>query len=150
MLKQKVQNDLKQSMLARDELRTSVIRLLLSALTYYEIQKGGAGYEGTDEDVLEVTGREVKKRKESIEMYQKGNRQDLVDKETKELEILQTYLPAQMSEEEVRKLVKEAVAKTGAKSITEMGKVMGVLMPKVKGKADGSLVSQLVKEELSP
>lgn len=92
MTKQKLQEELKQSMLARDELKTSVLRMLLSAINYYEIQKGGAGYAATDEDVLTVTQKEVKQHKDSIEQFQKGGRQDLVDKETKELEILQNYL----------------------------------------------------------
>lgn len=149
MLKDKLQEELKQSMLARNELRTSVLRLLLSAITYHEIQKGGAGYKATDEDVLEVVAREIKKRRESIEMYEKGARQELADKEKSELEILQTFLPKQMSEDEVRTLVKKAITETGAKEQNEMGKVMGVLMPKVKGKADGTMVSNIVREELS-
>lgn len=144
-----LQNDLKQSMLARDELKTSVLRLLLSAINYYEIQKGGAGYEATDEDVLAVLQKEVKQRRESIEQFKAGNRQDLVDKETKELEILQTYFPAQMSEEEIITFVQQTITEVGATSIADMGKVMGALMSKVKGKADGRLVSQIVKTELS-
>jgi uncharacterized protein len=149
MLKQKLQEDLTESMLARDTLRTSVLRMLKSAVGYYEINKGGAGYEATDEDVMTVITAQAKQRKDSIEQYKNAGRQELVDKETKELEILQTYLPEQMGEEEVRKLVEEAVNQTGATSPADMGKVMGALMPKVKGKADGSLVSKIVKEKLS-
>ena len=149
MLKQKIQEDLKQSMLARDEFRTSAIRMLKSAIQYHEIQKGGAGYEATDEDVIEVIGREVKKRNEAIELYKKGGRQELADKEQKELEILKSYLPEQMSEDEIRKLVEEAISQTGAKTPQDMGKVMGTLMPKVKGRADASLVSNIVREFLS-
>lgn len=149
MLKQKLQEELKQAMLARDELRKSVLRMLLSAINYYEIQKGGAGYEATDEDVMSVIQKESKQRKDSIEQFKAGQRQDLADKETRELEILQTYLPAQMTEEEIKKLVIEAIKETGAKSMQDMGKVMSAVMPKLKGKADGALVSQLVKEELS-
>lgn len=148
MNKSKLQEQLKQSMLARDELKTSVLRLLLSAINYYEIQKGGAGYTATDEDVSAVIQKEVKQRKDSIEQYKAGNRQDLADKEQKELEILQTYLPAQMSEEKVKELIKQAIAETGAKTIADMGKIMSTLMPKVKGKTDGGLVSKIVKEEL--
>lgn len=149
MQKSKLQEELKQSMLAKEELKTSVLRLLLSAINYYEIQKGGAGYQATDEDVLAVIQQQVKQRRDSIEQYSKAERKDLSDKEQKELEILQTYLPAQMSEEEVRTLVKQAISEIGAASISDMGKVMGALMPRVKGKADGSLVSQIVKEFLS-
>lgn len=148
MLKDKLQGDLKEAMMARDELRLSTIRMLKSAIQYHEIQKGGAGYEATDEDVLEVIAREVKKRRESIEMFEKGGNQESADKEKKELEILQTYLPEQMGEDEIRKLVKDAIAQTGASTPQDMGKVMGVLMPQTKGKADGSIVSKIVKEEL--
>ena len=149
MLKQKLRDELKQSMLARNELKTSVLRMLLSAINYYEIQKGGAGYEATDEDVLTVIQKEAKQRRDSIEEFKKAERIELADKETKELEMLQVYLPAQMSEEEIKSLVKEAANQTGAKTVAEMGKVMAVLMPKVKGKADGGLVSKIVRESLS-
>ena len=149
MTKQKLQEELKQAMLARDVLKTSVLRLLLSAINYYEIQKGGAGYEATDEDVLQVIQKEAKQRRDSIEEFKKANRPELVEKESKELEMLQVYLPQQMSEEEIRTLVKEAINQTGAKTMAEMGKVMGALMPKIKGKADGGLVSKIVKEELT-
>lgn len=149
MQKQKIQDDLKAAMLAKDVERLSVIRMLKSAIQYHEIQKGGAGYEATDEDVLEVVGREIKKRRESIEMYKKGNRPELAEKEEAELAILQTYLPEQLSEDIVRTLVEEAVKQTGATTMQDMGKVMAALMPKVKGKADGNLVSTLVREKLS-
>jgi hypothetical protein len=149
MLKQKLKEELRQSMLVRNELKTSVLRMLLSAINYYEIQKGGAGYEATDEDVLAVTQKEAKQRRDSIEEFKKAQRQELVDKETKELEMLQAYLPQQMSKEEIKSHVLEAINQTGAKSIAEMGKIMGALMPKVKGKADGGLVSKIVRESLS-
>jgi uncharacterized protein YqeY len=148
-IKDQLQEDLKDAMRAHDELRLSTIRMLKSAIQYFEIQKGGAGYEATDEDVIEVAGREVKKRRESIELYEKGGNQEAADKEKQEIEILQKYLPEQMSEEKVRELVKDAVAKSGATSPQDMGKVMGILMPQVKGKADGSLVSSIVKEALT-
>ncbi|MBI4096429.1 MAG: GatB/YqeY domain-containing protein [Candidatus Levybacteria bacterium] len=148
MLKQKLQGELKESMLARDVLRTSVLRMLLSALNYYEIQKGGAGYEATDEDVLSVIAKEAKQRKDSIEEFKKANRPELVDKETKELEMLQAYLPQQMGENEIREIVKQTIRETGATTAAEMGKVMGTLMPKIKGKADGGLVSKIVRESL--
>lgn len=149
MLKDKIQEDLKAAMIAKDELKLSTIRMLKSALQYYEIQKGGAGYEASDEDVMDVIGKEIKKRKESIELYKQGNRPEAAEKEQKEVEILSEYLPEQMSEDEVRVLVKEAVEQTGASSPQDMGKVMGALMPKVKGKADGTMVSTLVREALN-
>ena len=148
MTKQQFQADLKQSMLAKNELKTSVLRLLLSAINYFEINKGGAGYEASEEDVSTVLQQQVKQRRDSIEQFKAGRRQDLVDKEQKELEILQTYLPAQMSEEEIRTIVKETITQTGASSMSDMGRVMGALMPKVKGRADGNLVSKIVKISL--
>ena len=149
MLKKDLQEELRQSMLAKDELKTSVLRLLLSAINYYEIQKGGSGYGANDEDVITVIQKEAKQRRDSIEEFKRGKRQDLVDKETKELEILKTYLPEQISEDEIKKLVENAISQTGAKTIQDMGKVMGVLMPKTKGKADGNLVSRIVRKKLA-
>lgn len=149
MLKSQLRDELKQSMLARTAERTAIIRLILSALTYFEINKGGAGYEATDEDVLTVITREVKQRRDSIEQYSAANRQDLVEVEQKELEMLQGYLPKQMEEAEIRTIVKETLSQTGATSIAEIGKVMGALMPKVKGKADGNLVNKIVREALA-
>jgi len=145
MTKQDLRDQLKQSMLARDEFKTSVLRMLISAIGYLEIQKGGAGYEATEEDVMTTIEKQVKQRKDSIEQYEKAGRNDLADKEKLELE---KYLPEQMSEEEIKTLVKETIAQTGASSPQDMGKVMGALMPKTKGKADGSLVSKIVREEL--
>lgn len=148
MTKQELQNELKQSMLARDAFKTSVLRMALSAVGYYEIDKGGAGYVATSEDVLAVLEKEAKQHRDSIEQFSAGGRQELADKEKKELEILAAYLPAQMGEEEIRKLVIDAVKQTGASSSSDMGKVMGALMPKTKGKADGGIVSKIVREEL--
>ena len=157
MDKQKLQEELKQSMLAKNELRTSVLRLLLSAINYFEIQKGlprrvkagGAGYEATEEDVLAVIQKEAKQRRDSIEEFKKAGRQELVDKETAELNILQTFLPEQISEDEVRSIVEQTIAGVGASSIQDMGKVMGALTRKLKGKADMGLVSGIVRSKLS-
>ena len=149
MLKQQLKEDLKQSMLAKDQVTTSVLRMLISALGYYEIQKGGAGYEATDEDVLAVIQKEAKQHKDSIEQFKNAGRDELVAKEEAELKILEAYLPEQMSEDNIRNLVIEAIRQTGASSPADIGKVMGALMPKVKGKADGNLVSNLVREELN-
>lgn len=149
MLADKLQNDLKDAMRAKDEQRVSIIRMLKSAIQYYEIQKGGAGYTATDDDIIDVVGKEIKKRRESIELYEKGGRPELAEKEQKELEVLQTYLPEQLSEDEVKTLIDEAITQTGATEMKDMGKVMGMLVPKIKGKADSSLVSSLVREKLS-
>jgi len=149
MLKDRLQEDMKQALVAHEEQKLSVIRMLKSAIQYFEIQKGGAGYSATDEDVQDVIAKEVKKRRESIDLYEKGGRSELAEKEKQELEILQAYLPEQMSEEEVSKLVAEAIEQTGANKMSDMGKVMGILMPKVKGKADSGMVSTLVREKLT-
>lgn len=149
MTKQQLKDELKQAMLAKDTQRTSALRMVISALGYYEIQKGGAGYEATEEDVQAVIQKEVKQRKDSIEQFKAAGRNELVEKETKELGMLEAFLPAQMGEEEIKKLVDDAVSKSGASGPQDIGKVMGILMPQVKGKADGGLVSKLVKEALA-
>lgn len=149
MLKDKLTEDMKTAMIAHEEQRLSVIRMLKSSIQYFEIQKGGAGYEATDEEIQDVISKEVKKRREAIDLYEKGGRSELAEKEKQEMTILQTYLPEQMSEEEVKKLVDEAVEQTGASSMQDMGKVMGILMPKVKGRADSGMVSNLVRKKLN-
>jgi uncharacterized protein YqeY len=148
MDKQKLQEHLKQSMLAKDEIKTSVLRMLLSAINYYEIQKGGAGYQASKEDILQVIRNQAKQRKDSIEEFKKAGRQELVDKETKELEILNTYLPMQMDENQIKKEVEKAILSTKAKSIQDMGKVMSALSD-LKNKSDMALVSKLVREKLT-
>lgn len=149
MTKQQLQDELKQAMLARDIETTSVLRMIISAIGYAEINTGGAGYEATDEDVMKVIEKEAKQHRDSIEQFKNAGRPDLVEKEKKELAILAKYLPEQMGEDEVRKLVVDAIAKSGATNADDMGKVMGVLMPQVKGKADGGIVSRIVREELT-
>lgn len=149
MLKQQLRDDLRKSMLAKDSDKTSTLRLVISAINYYEIQKGGAGYEATDEDVLTVIAREIKQRNDAIEQFLVAGREELATKELKEKAILGEYLPEQMSEEDIRRVVDEAIKQTGATSMQDMGKVMSALMLQVKGKADGSLVSKVVKEKLS-
>lgn len=148
MTKQQLQDELKQSMLARNTEKTSVLRMIISAINYYEINKGGAGYEASEEDVMNVIQSQAKQRKDSIEQYKAGNRPELAEKEQKELDMISSYLPAQMEEDEIRTLVKQAISSTGASSPQDIGKVMGALMPQTKGKADGSIVSRIVREEL--
>lgn len=149
MTKQALRDELKHAMLSKNTSRVSAIRMVISALGYYEIEKGGAGYEATEEDVQAVIQKEVKQRRDSIEQFKAAGRDELVEKEEKELKMLEAFLPAQMGEEEIKKLVTEAVEKSGASSPADMGKVMGVLMPHVKGKADGGLVSKIVRDALS-
>ncbi|MEK7611015.1 MAG: GatB/YqeY domain-containing protein [Patescibacteria group bacterium] len=145
MLKEKIAEDVKVAMKAGDPKRVSVLRLLLSALRNVEIELRTTGKEVTDEVVLTVLGKQVKQRRESIAAYEAGGRADLVEKEKEELAILLTYMPVPMSEDEVRKIVKDAVAQSGSR---EMGVLMKAIMPLVKGKADGSLVRRLVEEEM--
>lgn len=148
MTKQALKDELKKSMLARDTEKTGILRMVISAIGYYEIEKGGAGYEATEEDVMTVLQKQVKQRRDSVEQFRAGGREELAEKEEKEIAMLDGYLPAQMGEEEISKLVDEAIASTGASSAQDMGKVMGALMPKTKGKADGGLVSKIVREKL--
>lgn len=148
MDKNKLQQELIGAMKAQDEVKKSTIRMLISAINYYEIEKGGAGYEATSEDVLTVIGKEAKKRKDSITEYEKAGRQDLVDKETEELKILETYLPEQMGEEELKTIIDQTITETGASSMQDMGKLMGALTGKLKGKADMGLVSSIVRQKL--
>ncbi|MDA8212691.1 MAG: GatB/YqeY domain-containing protein [Clostridia bacterium] len=146
-LKDRLVADMKDAMKAKQEgkLRLSVIRMARASIKNAEIDKKR---ELSEEEVIEVLAREVKMRRDSIEEYVKANRQDVVDQLNEEIRILMPYLPEQLSETEIRSLVQEALQATGAQGPREMGKVMGYLMPKVKGKADGKLVNQIVKEAL--
>ena len=132
-------------MRARDELRMLVLRSLLSSMNYAEIAKQKKLDDG---GVIEVIGKEITQRRESIEAYEKGNRKDLSDKEKAELTILREYMPAQMSREEITAIAEKVIAEVGAKGPGDKGKVMQKLMPQVKGKADGSEVNSIVTELL--
>jgi len=151
MLHQKISDNLKEAMKAGQEFEVGVLRMLLSSLHNKEIEKKGKGLEPTlsDDEVIEVLSREAKKRKEAIEAYKKGNRTDLAQKETKELEIIEKYLPEQLSEEEVEKIIIAAIKKIGAVTVKDFGKVMGEAMKELKGKADASLVSEIARKRLS-
>jgi uncharacterized protein YqeY len=152
-LKEKIRLNLNSALKEKRTLEVLVLRQILAAILNKEKEKRFKAKEErdiqlTDEEVIEVISSEAKKRRESIFEFEKGKRQDLVEKEKKELEILEKYLPEQLPEEEIRKLIKEAIEKTDAKEIKDMGKVMAELMPKIKGKAGGTLVSKIVKESL--
>jgi len=164
MLKLTIQTDLTEAVKKSDEISRSTLRMLLAAILNKEKEKRHkiAKVEPemtekelaeksclTDEETIEVISSEVKKRKEAILGFEKGERKELAEKEKAEIEILEKYLPEQLSEEEIRKLVKEVIEKTGAKETKNMGKVMAEIMPKVKGKAEGSEVRKIVKELLS-
>ena len=144
-LKEQLTNDMKEAMKAHDKDRLAVIRMVRGAVRQQEID---GKKELGDEDVLAVISKEVKMRRDSIEEFRKGGREDLVEKTEAEIAVLMPYLPAQLSEAEIRALVKEAVEKTGASSPKDMGKVMGMLMPKVKGRADGKMVNTIVRSML--
>ena len=161
-LKEKINQDFKEAFKAKEELKVSVLRMLNSSIKNKEMDKrsklvkSGTTDEAIlakesqllDEEVLEVIGTEAKRRKDSIKQFQDGDRPEMAKQEEAELKILATYLPEQMGEEEIRKIVQEAVKESGAAGAQEIGKVMKVLMPKVKGRADGNLVNKIVKEEL--
>jgi hypothetical protein len=145
-LKAQLNEDLKSALRSGDKLRTSVIRLLTALIKNREVEKRGPL---TDAEAIQAVSASCKQRQEAIEQYRQGGRQDLVDKETAELAILQTYLPAALSPDELQTLVRDAIQDAQASSPREMGKVMALLMPKVTGRADGKVVSTLVREMLS-
>jgi len=145
-LKQKLTDDLRKAQKDRDECRLSVIRMALAAIHNAEITKR-ASLEETD--VLGIVAKEAKQRRESIEAFNQGNRPELAAREKAELLILQEYLPAQVSREEVVEAAKQAIQETGACSLKDKGKVMGKLIPQLKGKAEGQLINAVVTELLS-
>jgi hypothetical protein len=150
-LHQKISDNLKEAMKAGQEFEVGVFRFLLASLHNKEIEKKGKGLEPTlsDDEVIEVLIKEAKKRKESIEAYTKGARSDLAEKEKKELEIIKKYLPEQLGEEEIEKIVKAAIEKTGVKEVKDFGKVMAEAMKELKGKADASVVNEIIKKRLT-
>ncbi len=147
-LESTIQADMRSAMKSGNTAETGTLRNLLSKLKDERI-KLRPKREMTDEDALRVLMTAAKQRKESIELYRKGGRQDLVDQEEAELSIVQRYLPEQMSEAEVSKIIDEIIAATGAASMKDMGKVMGQAMGRLQGKADGKLVQNLVRQRLA-
>lgn len=145
-LSDQLQADMKVAMKAKDKDTLTIIRMIRSSIKYKEIERGT---ELNDQEVTEVLSRELKQRHDSLHEFTKAGRDDLVAKTEREIEILKRYLPEQLSEDELRRLVKETVQATGASSKADMGKVMAALMPKVKGRADGKFVNRLVQEELN-
>ena len=144
-LQDKLLDDMKAAMREHDETRLSTLRMLRSAVSYAEIDKRGPLDEA---GVLGVIEKDAKRHRESIEAFQKGGRPELAAKEEAELKILLSYLPQQLTRDEIVAAARAAIAEVGAKSRTDMGKVMGTLAPRLKGKADGRLVSQVVQELL--
>lgn len=161
MLRDKIKADFKEAFKSKNEVRLSVLKMVQSEIGNAEINKRAKLVKGdqtgnieslsvlNDEEVLQVVSREIKKRKDSVEMYEKAGRMELAEKEKAEMAVLSAYMPEQLSEEKIRELAKDAVAKSGAMGEKEIGKVMAVLMPQVKGKSDGALVNKIVRELLS-
>jgi uncharacterized protein YqeY len=141
----RIQDDLKRSLKAKDGSRVSVLRFLLAAVKNREIEKKESL---SDDEILAEIASSAKRRRESIEAFKNGDRQDLVDKEEAELAILAEYLPAQMSAEEVRLIAEEIIGAVNARSPADIGAVMKEIMPRVRGKADGKVVNQIVREIL--
>ena len=144
----KIDADLKAAMFAKDAEKLSVLRMLKSAVKYAAIEKGGADSVPTDLEVLSVVRKEVKKREDSISSFTQAGRNDMADKEKKEMEFLKTLLPAQLTPEKMEQLVKEAIVEVGATSKAQMGSVMKAAQAKAAGQADGKTLSQLVQRLL--
>jgi uncharacterized protein len=144
-MEDKLKEDLKQAQLSRDEVKVSTLRLLISEINNAHIAKGE---DLSDEEILNVIRKEAKKRKEASEAFKSGGREEQAAKEQAELAILEAYLPAQISTEELTKLVEDSITELGAKTPSDMGKVIGMVLSKSGGAADGGTVSQLVKEKL--
>lgn len=144
-LKDQLHEEMTQALKAGERTRLGALRMLAAAITNKEKD---VLHDLSDDEVREVAGKEVKKRSESIEAFEGAGRQELADKERAEREVLAAYAPTQLSEEEVDAIVDEAIASTGATSVKELGKVMGAVMAKAKGKADGTIVQQKVRARL--
>jgi len=137
--------DMKQAMKDKDKLKLSVIRMVKSSIKNEEINQGK---ELSEDQVLALLNRELKQRRDSLQEFEKAGRDDLAEQSRAEMEVLLAYLPKQLEESEIRQIVQETIEQVGAASKKDLGKVMGALMPKVRGKADGSLVNRIVQELL--
>ena len=145
-VKERLQEDWKTALKAKDKLKANVISTAKSAILLVEKT---VGITADDALAIEILAKEVKQRREAMLEFEKGNRQDLVDQSKAEIEILLNYLPQQLSEGEIRQIIEESAIEAGASSIKDMGKVMSIVRPKTLGRADGKLVSQIVKEYLT-
>jgi uncharacterized protein YqeY len=144
-LAEKLNEDMKEAMKNKDKFKLSVIRMIRSSLKNIEIDQRR---ELTDQDVLDVLNREVKQRKDAMQDFEKAGREDLVEQLTQEVDVILTYLPQQLTEEEIKAIVQQTIVEVGVSSKAELGKLMGALMPKTKGRADGKLVNQIVQQLL--
>jgi uncharacterized protein len=148
-LSQRIDSDLKEAMRAKDAAKLGVLRMLKSAMKYGAIEKSGADAELSDADAVQVIRKQAKQRQDSIDSFEKGGRPELVAKEKAELVILNSYLPQQMSADELAKVVRQTIAEVGATSKAQMGAVMKALQAKVAGRADGKALSVEVQKQLS-
>ena len=146
MILEKIEEEYKSAMKEKNELKVSTLRMLKSAIQYFQVEK--VKKEATDEDILGVISKQIKQRRDSIEEYKKANRQDLASKEERELNILQAYLPAQLSAQELETLVNKVLQTSGLQAKADMGKVMKLVMEETKGRADGKAISSLVSSKL--
>ncbi len=146
-IREKLMNDMKSAMREKDQVKLEAIRFLQAAIKYREIENRPNPL--TSEDVISVVKKMVKQRKESIDQYKAANRQDLVDKETSELQVIEAYLPAQLGKEQIEAIVSQVIAETKASSIKDMGTVMKAVLAQAAGAADGKLVSEVIKSKLS-
>jgi len=145
-LKSRLNQDLKEALKAKDEVKLRTVRMLLTAIKNFEVEKMTLA---TDEDILQIMSKEIKKRQEAIEMYEKGGRQDLAQAERQEIEVIQSYMPKQLSEEEIKEIAKKVISELNLKGPKDVGVAMKAIMPQVKGRADGKLVNKIVSELLS-
>ena len=145
-LKEKLLSNMKEAMKSKDSVKLGTVRGVISAVKNQEID---LKKELSEEEILTIVSREVKKRKEAAVLYEKGNRPELQDKEIQEMKILQTYLPEQVSEKDLRRRIQEVIAETGAEGMKDFGKIMKTLVPEFKGKADNSLIKELTNEYLN-
>ncbi|MBO0432010.1 MULTISPECIES: GatB/YqeY domain-containing protein [unclassified Enterococcus] len=141
----RLNDDMKAAMKAKEKETLQVIRMIKSSIQNEQIK---VGHDLTEDEELTVLSREMKQRRDSLQEFEQAGRDDLADKVKGEIVIVEKYMPEQLSDDEIRQLVQDAIAQTGASSVKEFGKVMGVIMPKVKGKADGNQVNAIVKELL--
>lgn len=144
-LKDKLMHDLKDSMKSKDKIKKNVVTMLRSAIKQKEVDER---IELDDEAIIDIISKQVKQKRDAIEDFKKGNREDLVELTEQEVDVLLNYLPEQLSEEELTEIVKETIAEVNAETMKDMGKIMGKIMPKIKGRADGSLVNKIAKDYL--
>ncbi len=145
MLRETLDSDLKEAMRNKEALKRTVLRTMLSEIRNTEINSQTTL---DDEGIISVLTKQVQQRKDSVEAYEAANRQDLVNKETEEISIISVYLPEQLPQEEVEQIIEAAISQSGASSLDDMGKIMGLVMPQVRGRADGKIVNSIVTSKL--